>query len=790
MGQSITQTELLDRLEREATQSASGRCGCTLILGSGFSYPIVPTTSQIVREDLPWFIWCQQSEKDGPTPRDFANTERRTELADKAKEHARTFWQLVKEWASQHKNAMGQPLAFSLGDDGLPDRAGVTNAYMSAFSTACPRGLGTDEMARRFLAEIIKRGGKRLNPAHLYLASLMSEKPHLFRTIFTTNFDPLLQRSLQLVNMPYFVSDRPDVMQHPDDDGDVDALHLVHVHGSIYRYLLLNTPEDIVSFAELNQPLLQQYFRKHAVLIIGYGGWDDAITRALAKVDRFSKNLYWCDLGPSPERSGISDLGRALIQKQSSAFYVPIKGADDLLVSLHQRLVGHALPRLFREPITVVQSQLEQCDLNGITVARIAEEDPAKARASTNRCPDERSGASASPSATDEALDLGVQVRLIQARLENAQRVVRGEAADQNEARLQERIAKATDLYFGAKYADAFPLIDEILSTATLSNTSRALWLFRRGVTHGRVGRGEQEIRDYTTVINLLGAPAELVAKSLHNRGVAHGQAGRGEQAIADYTSAIDLPGAPAEQVAKAMVNRGFMHGRAARDKQEIADYTSAINLPGAPAELVAKALYNRGVAHGLAGRSEQSIADYTSAINLPGTPAEQVAKAMVNRGVMHARAGRGEQAIADYTSAINLPGTPAEQVSKAMVNRGVIHARAGRSEQAIADYTSAINLPGTPAEQVARAMVNRGVTLREAGRTELAIADWTAAINLRGAPPEQVAKALFNRGVMHDQAGRSEQARSEFNAIVELKGVPIDIVKEATAMLKELNAE
>ncbi len=780
MGQSITQGELLDRLERHATQSSDGSCSCTLVIGSGFSYGIVPTTTQIVREELPWFIWCHASQPGGPKPADFVNDTRRRQLSTDATEHAKRFWGLVHEWAQKHAGPGEKSLGFCLDAEGYPDRVGITKAYMAAFSTACPHGLATEAMTRRFLADLIKKSGKRLNPAHLYLASLLSECPKLFRTIFTTNFDPLLQRSLQLVNTPYFVSDRPDVMQHPDDDGEVDALHLVHVHGSIYRYLLLNTPEDIESFAERNQPLLLEYFRKHAVLIVGYGGWDDAIYRALEKVDRFSQNLYWCDLGATPDQSGISERGRAMLSKQPNAFYVPIKGADDLLVALHQRLTGHALPRLFRDPISVIAEQFETCDLTGIKVPRVGKTDEAERVTSKPGQTPGVEGFSATMAETDALLDLGEEVRNIRDQIDGVRRVMNGGSPQPGEAQLAELRSKATDAYFGPAPEQCIPLIGEILALLAKESPDFALWLLRRGTAHALTGRLDEAIEDFTAAIQLPGAPDEQVAMAFCNRGVAYSKAGRVDEAIADFTSASQHPGAPDGLVATVLVSRGVAHGNAGRVEEAIADFTAASQISGGSAEQVAKAIFNRGVAHGQAGRLNEEIADYTTAIQMPGASPDLLVRALVSRGATHLKAGRLDEAMADYTAAIQLPGAPGGLVATVLVYRGIAHSKAGRLDEAIADYTAAIQLPGAPAEQVATALVNRGLASYQSGPLDEAMADYTAAIQLPGAPPGQVANALVNRGAASYQAGRLDDAMADYTAAIQLSGAPAELVAMA----------
>jgi hypothetical protein len=56
--------------------------------------------------------------------------------------------------------------------------------------------------------------------------------------------------------------------------------------------------------------------------------------------------------------------------------------------------------------------------------------------------------------------------------------------------------------------------------------------------------------------IALTGAPAEQVAKALYYRGLTKAQKKDRVGAIADYTAVVELPGAPADLVSKARASR------------------------------------------------------------------------------------------------------------------------------------------------------------------------------------------------------------------------------------------
>jgi tetratricopeptide (TPR) repeat protein len=294
-----------------------------------------------------------------------------------------------------------------------------------------------------------------------------------------------------------------------------------------------------------------------------------------------------------------------------------------------------------------------------------------------------------------------------------------------------------------------------------------------RAITKIQVGDPEGAIADCTAAVDLKDAPAEQVATALVNRGIAKGQLGDSHGAIADYTAVVELKGARAEAVASALVNRGVTKGQLGDTQGEIADYTALVELKGAPSELVASALFNRGATKGQLGDPQGAIADYTALVELNGAPAEQVAKALVYRGVTQGQLGDPQGAIADYGAAVELEGAPAEQVASALFNRGVTKGQLGDPQGAIADYGATVELEGAPAEQVASALFNRGATKGQLGDPQGAIVDYTALVELNGAPAEQVANALVNRGATKGQLGDLQGAIADYTALVELKGAP-----------------
>ena len=780
---SLPKEELFERLMRDVS-SPSGT-PLTFILGSGFSFPIVPTTVEIVHRDLAWWRMCHDTENRNLSPDLFWKTPHiPVEFRDTVADYSKEMWANIHSHiGSKAVDSDYGKLRFDLDtSSGLPVSAHTGFAYRAALSADCTPGLYKRSDARQYFLDVVRRIGNRLNPAHLYLAEILAwlgaRECRICGTILTTNFDPLLQRALQLVNIPYFVSDRPDTLQYLDDDAG-DTLHLVYAHGSVYRYLLLNSEMEISKHADRNRSLLQPYFAKHSIVIVGYSGWDDAIMQGISAVEQFQGNVYWCDRGKTIEESSLSPAAKAFIQKSADAFYIPIEGANQFLAEMHLRLVGNALPQLFRNPIGYLQDRIDQCQMEGLSLA--VESDP---------------------------LDLSSAVNNVKTRLTAAQTVFEG--SGDRAAKARSATDQANDLYFKGQYVESIPFFETALEAADeLSLSELTQLIFRRGYAcWHRGGDGDQDrgIQDYTEVIEMEGTPRDLVAKALVNRGVVYGQrggAGDHERQIRDYTEVIQMEGAPSDQVAKALFNRALTYGQRGDEgdrEREIQDYTQVIQMEGTPRDIVAKTLFHRGEAYGERGGNgdqEREIQDYTQVIQMEDAPSDQVAMALVHRGITYGQRGDDgdqEREIQDYTRVIEMEGAPTEQVAEALVYRGITYGERGADrdqEREIQDYTRVIEMEGAPTDQVIDALVDRGLAYQQRegdGDQERAIQDYTQVIQMEGIPSDQVAIALVRRGLAFDQRrgdGDQERKIHDYTQVIEMEGAPGELVEIAKRNLK-----
>jgi tetratricopeptide (TPR) repeat protein len=695
---SISQDKLLDRiagrLEWEGTSPAF-----TLLLGSGFSAPLIPTAGQVVARDVAWWLYWRRQARQGDV---FAN--RPAEDGE-----VRSFERDL--WTSVHGECEG---SFEL-NDGLPetDAESVGGAYRAIMSGLASRGLSDPQRRRRYLRDLCARIGERVNGAHIFLASILRAqerwepdqawKRPFCRTIFTTNFDPLLQRSLQLVSRLYFMSDRPEALEPPEDE-DQDAIHLVYSHGSVHRYLLLNTSEEIEKARARNASALVPYLQRHGVLVIGYSGWLDATMEALSLCNSFDGNLYWCDVyRPEEAAKRLSTAARELLaNKAGYAYYVPIAGADELMLALHRKLGLGDAPGFIRDPIGQMIEDLVSVEV-----------------------PDAREPAN-EPRAIDTLKDS--RDRTV-TRLHAAQRVF--ENPEQVQAGGQREVT-----------ADDQRVYDEAV-TAKLMDEALA---------RADAGDLEQAIQLWTKVSDDERAPSAARAQALFNRGFSRGRQHRLDQEIADYTAAIAMPDAPAQWRAKALVNRGVTYGHTGRSDLEIADYTAVTEMADMSVDLRAAALLNRGVAHRQAGRPDQAITDYTAVIAMPDAPVIHRAQALINRGVVfHNHMGRPDLATSDYNTALAMSDTPAVLKAAALGNRAWSRFMAEPRDVAGLREDSEAALAIKP--QLTFARFNLGLALLLAGESQRATAEYARATGEASADEihsnrEDLERATADKGV------------------------------------------
>jgi len=834
----------------------------TLILGAGASFGVVPTAKQMLgiadrgvvhEECIPAFLHERQH---GVKPE-------RGELRHVVRAFWDRFLDANPEFRGERTERNKHIPLISSDADGVPDGASIAHAYKSIFDQRRTSGLNTPSGAREYLRSITLGGRTEniaLNGTHFFLASLLSLQTRtnemvdgqpvyvgqrsFARTLFTTNFDPLLQVSLQLFHLLYYMTDRPESLAadglHTDEH---PAIHLFYAHGSVHRPFLANTEEEIRHLHN-NARSLAAYFGQHGVIVLGYSGWDDCLLRALHEINSFGNNLYWLARGAD----SISPKVEAFLCSRPNTFWVPITDGGEFMAALHRRLCpGMAASELLRNPIPFVERRLRHVNLQGIDAPR---------RAAVNFDAGETAGAMENPPSPEE-----LRQQVVGLLEESARHFVDLSAVESAKIQLNRIVHQADLANAEKKWKTAVELYSKVVEHPQAPVSLRARACIRRGDSYLQQEEYAAALADYGRVVDLPGAPVEQVAQAHFQRGMLHNAQGKPVEASVDFTCVIDTPGSPSETLnaafylralsytqqgkwsealldyervvdrpnlpsnvatvalyfrgvshmglgmiaealtdftriiddpcvmgwalASGLLRRGKLFERRGKLQKAIADYSRVIDLPDVHVDTVVEALIRRGGCHEKQGKEAEQLTDYSRAVDWPGASVALMAKGLLRRASSYHQLGKVTEEIADYGRVIDLQGAPAAQVSEALVARGFCYGEQGKVAEKVADYTHAIGLPCARIEDVALSLINRGIHFENLGNTAAAIADYDRVIALAGAPTEQVADALVCRGDCHREEGRIAEARADYRRAIDLPDAPDDLVAEARRKLK-----
>jgi SIR2-like domain len=163
---------------------------------------------------------------------------------------------------------------------------------------------------------------------------LVAQKTNRLGAVLTTNFDPLIELAIEAHGGNY----RRIVM---DTDGRIDrdvelqegVLRVVHLHGYWRGSDTLHTPNQLTVQRPHLSASLQRLLGRHMVIVVGYGGWDDAFTVSLENVlqdDEADVDVRWAF--HETDATVISTRYRRLFEKVQPALlrgrFVQYAGVD------------------------------------------------------------------------------------------------------------------------------------------------------------------------------------------------------------------------------------------------------------------------------------------------------------------------------------------------------------------------------------------------------------------------------------------------------------------------------
>lgn len=211
------------------------------------------------------------------------------------------------------------------------------NPYSSLFE----KKFDLPAQRRKFVEQQV--GNKLPSIGYAYLVSLVEKG--FFNTIFTTNFDDLLNESFYQLS-----STRPIVCAH---DSSVHSISITSKRPKILKlhgdYLFENIKSTLRETESLEQNIkdkLIEFCKEFGLIILGYSGSDRSIMDVLeylVKTDNYVKNgVYWCFRKEDEINQSVMNL-----LWKDRVYPIIIDGFDEFFALLYSELAGGEYGKLF-----------------------------------------------------------------------------------------------------------------------------------------------------------------------------------------------------------------------------------------------------------------------------------------------------------------------------------------------------------------------------------------------------------------------------------------------------------
>ena len=173
---------------------------------------------------------------------------------------------------------------------------------------------------------------------YIYLANLL--KHNIFNTVFTTNFDDLVNEACYSFSTDL----KPLVSAH---DSSISSVRLtsprpkiIKLHGDFLFDNIKNTVRELESLEDNMRSKFRQYASEFGMIVIGYSGNDRSIMETLNTLLRYDNNfphgIYWCVRKGTDLNALSKDLEE--LTRFPRFHLIEIDGFDECLADIHQAL--------------------------------------------------------------------------------------------------------------------------------------------------------------------------------------------------------------------------------------------------------------------------------------------------------------------------------------------------------------------------------------------------------------------------------------------------------------------
>ncbi len=226
----------------------------------------------------------------------------------------------------------------------------------------------TPDQRKKLIEKFVSKSG--VNQAHLYLGALV-EAGYVDR-ILTTNFDPLVIRSLALYNQFPAVYDFAVSKKYIS--GKAASLSVFHLNGQIDGFVQLNTDDQFASHTDMLKEVFSDVARNRCWIVVGYSGENDPVFEALEKVDMHQHKFYWVSYSDKDPKAHL--LKKILNPKENEyGYYLKGYSADDFFLELAKELKLN-MPKIIDKPFSYLKqvvATIKSSSIDGRSVERTKE---------------------------------------------------------------------------------------------------------------------------------------------------------------------------------------------------------------------------------------------------------------------------------------------------------------------------------------------------------------------------------------------------------------------------------
>jgi len=214
------------------------------------------------------------------------------------------------------------------------------------------KNLGSSRARSDFISNAVKKGGNKLNWAHLLLAKMVEHKK--VARILTTNFDPLMVQALAMTGQDIRTY---DVRLHEGYEPRVLAAPtVVYLHGQVNSLWLVNSEKEAERARPTYTEVLKEAVGDSCLIVVGYSGASDLLFRCLDEnFNEYYNGLYW--LNYSPE---LGDDVRDFLSRHEGTNYLAGYSADKFMRDLVIEEMSLSLPKFVRDPIGALKDTLDR----------------------------------------------------------------------------------------------------------------------------------------------------------------------------------------------------------------------------------------------------------------------------------------------------------------------------------------------------------------------------------------------------------------------------------------------